>query len=422
MKKHNQMFRRARSLLALVAVAATATACIEDDEPIVVDPPQGGLFSRYVSLGNSITAGYQSDGINAELQDDAYPVLLAEMAEAPFGIPALALPGCPPPLVAPLSTERISNDAQCALRRLVLPREVSNFAVPGANVAALSDPLGTGSILNTLLTGGMSQLNAMLAADPSLVSVWIGNNDALAAALSGQPAALTSLDAFQTEYDEIVEGIQASTAQDAILIGVVNAIQAAPALQPGAYFWALEQSGQSPVPLDVNDNCAPFTLLGQPNPQGFQNLVSILAVQNQLPATEEDPVVISCADDAPFVLNPEEQATVSERVAAFNAYIQQQAEENDWIYIDPATQLFGPALADPDLIRKCQGFYDGSVTDAQSFMAAVQNTCPGPTAPNFFGAYISFDAVHPSAAAHAVVADVLAAELEEKHGLTLIAD
>ena len=42
-------------------------------EPAVIDP----LFRRYAALGNSITAGFQSAGINDSTQRRAYPVLLA---------------------------------------------------------------------------------------------------------------------------------------------------------------------------------------------------------------------------------------------------------------------------------------------------------------------------------------------------------
>jgi lysophospholipase L1-like esterase len=402
-------FRSARGAVALLALAVAATACIDHDTPI--GPTVQPLFERYVSLGNSITAGFQSGGIHLEFQHDAYPAVLAAKAGASFGVPELAMPGCPPPLAGPPpATTRIS-EIPCALRIPRAPMVVQNLAVPGANALHALHPLGTATTLNTLILGGRTQVTAMLGAEPSLVSVWLGNNDALSAALSGDTMALTPLADFQARYDQIVVAIDASPAQDAILIGVANAVQMAPALQPGAYFWAI---GNPPSPFAdmfaVDDNCAPGTA-------GGARMVSFLTVSHQLTQNPQGPVVINCAAEAPFVLTAEEMQTIGARVAAFNAHIQSRAEAHGWIYVDPMAEMFLPALPNPDLLRKCQGL-PGATTPEQ-FAAAVQNTCPGPTAPNFFGSYFSYDGVHPSSEGHAVVADVLAARLNQKHGLTL---
>lgn len=413
---------RAHRTLAvgLMAVAAfTLSSCIEGDEPIIVEPEAGALFDRYVALGNSITAGFQSGGIHVEMQEEAYPVLLAEKAGASFGVPGLALPGCPPPFVGPLTTERTSTEA-CGLRLFDAPDVVQNLAVPGATIADASDPIGTGTTLNTLITGGRSQIQAMIDADPSLVSVWLGNNDALGAALSGDTTALTPLEDFQSEYDEVVAAIQATEAEDVVLIGVADPLLVAPALQPGAYFWAIAQNPPSGLPpLDVDDNCAPFTPEGDPNPSA-SHLVSFVAVAEQI-AAGADTIVVDCAATAPGLLNGDEQIRVVTQVAAFNVYIQQQASDNDWIYVDPTTSLIVPALADPNKVRKCQLLE--TADDPASFQDAVMNSCPVDLDPDteetFFGSYFSFDGVHPSAEAHAVIADTLAARFNQVHGLSL---
>lgn len=400
----------ARCLLALLCVTATATACIEDDSPVIVEPADPpALFERYVSLGNSITAGYQSGGLHEELQREAYPVLLAEKAGARFPIPAVAYPGCPVPLASPFPPTLISDEAPDQCRVLPVREEARNLAVPGAAVADLANPLWHGGGLAAVLLGGRTQLGLLLERDPTLISVWIGNNDALGAALSGNPASLTPVDAFEAAYEEIVQAILATDAGDAILIGVVNPVLV-PALQPGAFFWGADQPG-SPFAevLEVDPGCAPGT-------DGGTRLVSFVTVTNQLAEDPAEPVVIGCAADDPFVLTDDEVQAVGTRVAMFNAYIQEQAEENGWIYVDPAA-LIGPALADPDLIRKCQGLADA--TTPEEFQAAIETTCPGPQAPNFFGSYFSLDGIHPSGRAHTVIADALAGLLNQKHDLDL---
>src|SRR5881392_3215458 len=95
-----------RPFLAVAALATLALgACVGDDETITaLTPPANGgaLFNRYVSLGNSITAGYQSGGIVDSLQRNSYANLLAQRAGAPFDQPQFQGPGCPQPFTAPL--------------------------------------------------------------------------------------------------------------------------------------------------------------------------------------------------------------------------------------------------------------------------------------------------------------------------------
>jgi lysophospholipase L1-like esterase len=399
--------------LVLVMIGLVAASCGDRADPI---EPVPGLLDRYVALGNSITASFQSDGIHLEMQNRAYPVLLATKAGVSFGVPEFAYPGCPPPLAAPLTTTRIGTEI-CAGRVLPLPPLVQNLAVPGATVAHALSRFGTGSGLDLLILGARSQVEALQAAEPSFVSVWLGNNDALSAALRGDPALLTPLADFRAAYDQVVAAIRATPAQDAVLFGVANAALMAPALQPGAYFWALARLPDPPLSLQVSDDCAPFSPGGEPNPGGLSRLVSFQVVLEHLATGSEAPVVIDCAPGAPFVLNETEQQVIAQRVEQFNAHIRQRAQENGWIYIDPGASLVEPSLADPDGVRKCQHL-DG-VHDEASFLEAVAASCPSMAAPNFFGSLFSFDGVHPSSDGHAVIADTLAGRLNQKHGLRL---
>lgn len=421
---YDHRIRPTLSALAVALLALAASSCIEGDEPVSVDIPGGELFRRYVAMGSSITAGFQSGGINVETQQEAYPVLLAEKAGASFGVPALAMPGCPPLLVGPLATDRTSTEP-CALRRAVLPHVVQNLAVPGAKAEDLSDPLGTGTLLTTLILGGRTQIQAMQDADPSLVSLWIGNNDVLDAVLVGTPAALTPIGTFESAYEEIAAGIQATNAQDAILIGVINAAGVSPGIQPGAYFWAIAQSPPPGLPpLDVSNNCAPFDLMGNPNPLAFR-LVSFIGVSQAI-AEGAFPIAIDCvtgvSTSQPFdyLLDETELGAIASQVVQMNAFIQSQANANGWMYVDPIT-VYGPALQDPNRIRKCQNL--ATATDAASFAAAVLSSCPVDLDPNttttFFGSWLSFDPVHPSLEGQTAMANYLAAQINSVHGLNL---
>lgn len=404
---------------ALVLGALALTAGCADDDDLVIPlerGPGGALFDRYVSLGNSITAGYQSGGINDSTQAEAYPVLLANQARARFNVPDIARPGCPPPLRDPFSGQRISP-VPCALRSNPEPGPIQNLAVPGARIVdALNNlvPQSAANALTTFILGGRTQLEALQDAEPTLVSAFLGNNDALGAALTGNIALLTPLPEFQGTLGQLIAGIQASTAQQAVLIGPVDP-QFTPALQPGAYFFVASQpSGGTFLGKRVNANCSPVTATGQPNPLAG-NLVSFSIFTTQIPE-------ISCADDAPLVLNLAEQTAVSARVAAFNQAIEAAATQAGYVYLNPNTLLV-EYLDDTNpqglfnRIRKCQAL--AGARTAQEIQRAVLVSCPvtGPTqAPNFFGSFFSFDGVHPSREGHQVIANALATAINDIPG------
>src|SRR5260370_10269809 len=97
------MTLRRVSLLAALSVALVAAGCNSEN---LVTPPVpaylgGAMFARYVSFGNSITAGFQSGGLSDSLQRLGYPVLLPKAIGTPFFYPSPNNPGGPPPIDSP---------------------------------------------------------------------------------------------------------------------------------------------------------------------------------------------------------------------------------------------------------------------------------------------------------------------------------
>jgi hypothetical protein len=431
--------RRATSRRPLLALAALATlalgACVGDGDELItdIDPTAGPLFDRYVSLGNSITAGFQSGGIVDSLQLRAYPVLLAARAGADFGVPLLARPGCPAPFTAPLTPP--TGTPPCALRQDTnVPPVVQNLAVPGARLQDLFTlPTDAGPrTLYTLITGGRSQIRAMIEAEPTFVSVWIGNNDALLAATGGRlgvtaDSLLTRLAPFTANVGLLADSIKASGAEGALLIGVVDPVVSVPLLQPGAFFFLARDPATGRFQgKPVNANCSPVTALGQPNPLSA-NLVSFQILSNAaITEINCDPATAQAGGQ--FLLDATEIALVRTRVAQFNAAIQAVAAANNWAYVDPnplfaqlaaqTTTVGGQALFQN--VRKCQAL--ATATTPAAIQSAVLRSCPvtGTTAaPNFFGSLFSFDGVHPSTAAHRILAGTFAAAINAKYGTQL---
>ncbi|HET6231674.1 MAG TPA: SGNH/GDSL hydrolase family protein [Longimicrobiaceae bacterium] len=431
-----------------IAGFALAAGCAMDDQTILtsnaVQPVP--LFARYVSMGNSITAGYQSGGINDSTQRQSYAVLLAAKANAPFNIPLINKPGCPPPFTAPLGTTgRLSGGTAttCGLRTFQLNTAVQNLAVPGATVGSIFNNVYASNTLTTLILGGETQQQRMQEYKPTFVSAWIGNNDALGAATSGvlgplaagADSSLTPLAKFKVRYDTVAAGIKAAGVQGAVLIGVVDAVQAAPLLQPGAYYFLSRDAAGLFNGKAVNNNCSPVTALGTPNPLSA-NMVSFAIVGDAaFPEINCDPNALPAADPrrGVYLLDTNEQAIVRQRIADYNAYIASVATANGWAYLDPNV-LLGQQLAITTTvagnplfqgIRKCQLL--ATATTAAAFQTAVLRSCPVPTtgataalsAPNFFGSLFTFDGVHPSAAAHVIIANELAKVINAKYGTSL---
>src|SRR4051812_188964 len=95
------MHRISNSILrgaAVLTCAGLAYACTSVPDIITAAPPVNTIFGSYVALGNSITAGYQSGGINDSTQRWSYAFQLAGQMRTRFAYPSLAAPGCPPPL------------------------------------------------------------------------------------------------------------------------------------------------------------------------------------------------------------------------------------------------------------------------------------------------------------------------------------
>jgi len=397
------------------------------------EPETKKLFKEYVAMGSSIAAGFMSGGINDSTQLLAYPVILADRGDAKkFDVPLLAKPGCPAPWIAPITPSVPS----CAGRANdVLPPDANNVAVPGLRVAQMLAPPSSPADIYSLLLGGTSEVDAMLAAKPTFVTAELGDNDVFGAALAGTvgpispngDSVLTRLASFQSSYSQVVAAL-ASVKQlrGAALIGVLDPLFGSPVLQPGAYFFLARDASGRFLGKPVNSDCSPVSAVGQPNPLAA-NLVSFqILLDANVPEINCDPTAFPIGDPrrGAYLLDPTEQTLIHTRVLQYNATIAQLALANGWAYVDPNVIIAG-ALASrtngrADQLRKCQDL--ATANTAAAFQAALLNTCPvtGPTAaPNFFGALASFDGVHPSALGQRALANLIAAAINARYGTSL---
>jgi lysophospholipase L1-like esterase len=214
--------------ILLSAVVIGFTACAEpedvledqgiDNTPIVLPELTAGSadFSTYVSIGNSLTAGYTDNALFIAAQENSFPNILAQkfalagggefnqpLMNDNFGglalggnriaQPRLVFGGAGPvPLESLIGPVTVTTDL--AVNNPTGP--FNNMAVPGAASFHLIAP-GYGNIGNlpsaanpyfVRMTGGTPNatiLEMALAQSPSFVSLWIGANDVLGYATGG---------------------------------------------------------------------------------------------------------------------------------------------------------------------------------------------------------------------------------------------
>lgn len=248
----------------LLLVSLTFVACNNNDEVTVVSNSSDGLpltsgsanFSKYVSLGNSLTSGYSDGALFIEGQKVSYPNIIAQqfalIGGGEFKIPfmndnvgGLLLGGLqiqgprlyfngsgPAPVMGTPSTEVTTH----------LSGSYNNMGVPGAKSFHLLAP-GYGNVAG-VATGQANPYYVRFASsatskviddatvqNPTFFSLWIGNNDVLSYATSGgtgtnqagnlNPATygsndITDPNVFASVYNTLVTNLTANGAKGVV--------------------------------------------------------------------------------------------------------------------------------------------------------------------------------------------------------------
>jgi lysophospholipase L1-like esterase len=207
-----------KNLKWLVLVSLTFVACNNDDEAVVVSNSSDGLpltsgsadFSKYVSLGNSLTAGYADGALFMQGQKDSYTNLLAQqfmlVGGGDFRIPlmsdnigGLLLGGTqiqgprlyfngtgPVPVSGTVSTE-ITNKLTGAFNNMGVPGAKSFHLLASGygNVAGVPTGQANPYFVRFASTPTATLIGDAVAQNPTFFSLWIGNNDVLSYATSG---------------------------------------------------------------------------------------------------------------------------------------------------------------------------------------------------------------------------------------------
>ena len=307
----------------LLLVSLTFVACNSDEEVVTVVDSSDGLaltagaadFSKFVSLGNSLTAGYSDGALFIEGQNSSYTNIMAQrfatVGGGAFKIPFMADNiggfkvngtvfsgarmastggGAPTAVSGTPSTEILTSIASGG--------PYNNCGVPGAKSFHLLSPtygsaagiaLGTANpyYVRFAPNGTTSVLTYAMSQSPTFFSLWIGNNDVLGYATTGgdgtnpiTPSAGAAGVGFDATYDALVNTLTSGGAK-----GVVANI---PYVNTVPFFTYI---ATNPVPLSAAQ-------VGQLNPL-FGAMNSMLAAAGQparfqtLTASSTNPLLIA---------------------------------------------------------------------------------------------------------------------------------
>ncbi len=306
--------RRITPALSLILLALLpACSLLEPDEALLSPPaedyaldPGSADFSRYVALGNSLSAGYQSGALYASTQTRGWTALLARsMAVAEYSLPLIADPGFfgteteGPEAEGHLSLVFGDNGAEIEnvpwpagithYEQLLLdpdrPGPYHNLAVAGAVTYDLAHTLTAADCYTAILAGeenpyfdvvlrneaidwtghdgpagNLTAVEQAILMEPTFITLWIGNNELLMPATRGEALAFYSAEALESFYGEILDRLRSALPEVAIVVATVPPISSAPYFTT-LHWHAVDEEGDplldaqtgEPIPLLAED-------------------------------------------------------------------------------------------------------------------------------------------------------------------------
>ncbi|MFN4111565.1 MAG: SGNH/GDSL hydrolase family protein [Ignavibacteria bacterium] len=264
--------------IIIIFVVLLAIGCEDRSELAPPAPPSTGdvNFSKFVTLGNSLTAAYQNGALYESSQMYSIGKLIADQVGVPFEQPIVADPGTGGRLeVEALTATGIkiyTNPNQGQPKNLNLNRPYNNLAVPGAflyDVANATDSTTCYSyvfggqanpLFNLVLRGQGSMLTQAKALNPTVITLWIGNNDILGHATSGATIPYTPAANFAFLYNALANELANTGAK--VVVANIPDVTAIPffttvgptlAAQGINAVWAVRGVGDT-IPVSVMTN------------------------------------------------------------------------------------------------------------------------------------------------------------------------
>jgi lysophospholipase L1-like esterase len=418
------MMRKARKVLlvglALALVGSSVFAQVD--------------FSKYVALGDSLTAGVVSFGSVQTYQKNSVPAIIARQAGiSGFQQPLVSEPGLPPLLylkalnVTPLGISPVIEfkSGMGAPLNATLPTPYNNLGVDGFDVKDVLTRTGDITKLAADLvayaqgksgknvpfadlvlrfpvfpgtTTPATALAQAIALQPTFVTVAIGSNDVLGAAQSAvvvDGVTMTTKADFQTRYTQLLGALRQARPNAPILVATIQDVLAfLTAIKPyivnpatGAHIPLIGEAG----PLTESDYLTLYASsllakgIGIPRAAGGTGL--------PLPEGSFDPATMTLT------------AGVILRAGEMSALVQQIGQYNEVIKAVAAS--VGAKVVDINAVYRgwnANGVTIGGVKVTTAFLT---------------GGMFSYDGVHPTALGYALLAREWIKAINANYGATL---
>jgi hypothetical protein len=347
-------------------------------------------FARYVAMGTSNSMGVQSAGVFANAQKAAWPAVLAARAGAAFSLPLIQDPGCPPHLLSPLAANialvgafaafGAGDDLVTAAMETCAPLQsgvtlpTNNVAISGAkaHTALYSTPeyeqsinARRGELYSRVLPSSKTQVTAMLAENPTFVSVELAANEVLPAS-TGRLSAMTPYADWEKDFDQIIDSVKTTGAR-ALLVGLPANAANFPSVRRAREFFN-EWPYLLTLGISVSVSC-------------YYSSNYIFIPGYILTLLSQAPVTATCADvpgTVDYIITSSDLTAINNRMAQINAHIQSKATQNGYAY-----------------------FTIGSLYDLPKGSLDMYNVLFSSSP---FGSNFSLDGVHPSGNGQALLA------------------
>lgn len=441
------------SFIALFALLGALLSGCTDSAPSGPTPGLGGVtVTKYVAVGNSLTAGYQSNGLYESAQIYSYPNMIAQqLAKAgavtdTFQQPLYSDPGIPDPATGKAQRYEIISFADPlspvigpkglapgSPTKTYVPRPYDNLGIPGIPLAGFMDtsgtyqsaPLGRDAILRWTTNAALGKsvfrqvatLKAMGKA-PEIVTFWLGANDVLGFATTGgtKPTSPTSGSIFAFLYKQALDTLRATLPNAKILVATIPDVRAIPFFTtvgpkmaagiPAGLYLRYQKHGNSGPAFDstrLTESGAPLItlkasayalLIGQKTGKWYKD-----NTYPALPAGIDTNQSFGFHPQNPWpdalALDADEQTNAINYVYSFNATIQSVA-----------------ALDKADVFD-AYSFFNGVKANGYSIAGEKY------TADYISGGLFSLDGVHPSSRGYAIVANEFIKIMNSKYGMSV---
>ncbi|RNI32431.1 G-D-S-L family lipolytic protein [Rufibacter immobilis] len=334
-------------------------------------------LSKYVAVGNSLTAGFQDNGLYLEGQVYSYPNILANQFSFAGGgafvqpyfseaqsngsgyIRLAGISATGSPTLAPVTTNlAVRTDAQPLpggprLTKFADAAKVQNWGVPGISVLSSAyneygnvNPYFERLLTDAEVTAKTTYIQKVVATQPTFFSLWLGNNDVLTYATSGGVAVasnpfsnMTPVAQFQAIYQQLAGGLVQGGKAKGIVMNIPD-VTSVPFFTTVTQASVRRSTGNDQLVIYIRDEAAPngarpiadgdYILLTTQANLGRQDDVTLPSGTVKIPHGFHPANPLNDNE----VLDKVEVAEIKTRTSELNAIIEQTAKSANLAFFD----------------------------------------------------------------------------------------